>query len=141
MHEFVKGKQFLIYTLLDLMHKADMFFVIIGLTDRFNMHTLLEKRVISRLNSQFVYVSPVSPDEVCHYLSTSLSIDATDPSFTAHLAANTMVEYQYTHDLNVHSVFPFPSMSEYIDAFNASTFSIFGSYQIPSLARKRMLSP
>jgi len=52
-----RDKQVLIYTLLDLMHKRDLLFVVIGLTSCANIRLLLEKRIISRLNASFVYMS------------------------------------------------------------------------------------
>ncbi len=52
-----RDKQVLIYTLLDLMHKRDLLFIVIGLTSCANIRLLLEKRIISRLNASFVYMS------------------------------------------------------------------------------------
>lgn len=51
-----------------------MFFVLIGVTHCFHMHTMLEKRVLSRLNSQFVYIWPATADDICQCLSTCLTI-------------------------------------------------------------------
>lgn len=52
-----RDKQVLIYSLLDLMHKRDLLFIVIGLTSCANIRLLLEKRIISRLNASFVYMS------------------------------------------------------------------------------------
>jgi len=77
MHIFAgRDKQVLIYTLLDFMHKQDLLFVVIGLTPCAHLNSLLEKRVLSRLNAQFVYVPPVSGSDVLDELSRRLMLAA-----------------------------------------------------------------
>jgi hypothetical protein len=77
MHIFAgRDKQVLIYTLLDFMHKQDLLFVVIGLTPCAHLNSLLEKRVLSRLNAQFVYVPPVSGSDVLAELSRRLTLPA-----------------------------------------------------------------
>jgi hypothetical protein len=77
-HAFAtREKQVLIYTLLDYMHKPDMLFVVLGCTPCAHIQYMLEKRVLSRLNAQFVYVSPVSGRNVCDVLATRLQLPIT----------------------------------------------------------------
>eukprot|EP01038_Epipyxis_sp_PR26KG_P009933 gene9933-13362_t len=64
-----RARQVLIYTLLDLMHDAENLFVMIGLTGNADIHTMLEKRVVSRLNAQYLYLSTPNADEICNYLA------------------------------------------------------------------------
>ncbi len=74
-HSFAsREKQVLIYTLLDYMHKSDMLFVVIGYTPCAHLQTMLEKRILSRLNAQFVYVAPATGPEVCESLSQKLTL-------------------------------------------------------------------
>jgi hypothetical protein len=77
-HAFAtREKQVLIYTLLDYMHKSDMLFVVLGCTPCAHLQYLLEKRVLSRLNAQFVYVPPASGQNVCDVLARRLMLDIT----------------------------------------------------------------
>lgn len=82
-HEFAKresSKQVLIYTLLDLMHKPDMFFVLVGMTPCFHLHMLLERRVVSRLNAQTVFLNAGSPVDICSLLSVRLQLEYDEDS-------------------------------------------------------------
>lgn len=89
--EFAKtNRQTLLYTLLDLMHRKDLLFVVsrmrcvhfllivaqssylhfvllqlIGTTCSADISFQLEKRVMSRLNAQFVELAPPSPFDIC----------------------------------------------------------------------------
>jgi Cdc6-like AAA superfamily ATPase len=69
-----RNKQTLIYTLLDLMHKEDMFITLICTSHCFNLGSMLEKRIMSRLNAQFLYVSPANAEDVCKYLGDVLTV-------------------------------------------------------------------
>jgi Cdc6-like AAA superfamily ATPase len=74
-HTFAtREKQILIYTLLDYMHKPDMLFVVLGCTPCAHLQYMLEKRVLSRLNAQFVYVPPATGQNVCDVLSNCLQL-------------------------------------------------------------------
>ncbi len=74
-HEFaVREKQVLIYTLLDYMHRSDMLFVFLGCTPCAHLQNMLEKRVLSRLNAQFVYLSPASGEDICRTLAERLTL-------------------------------------------------------------------
>ncbi len=80
-HAFAtREKQVLIYTLLDYMHKSDMLFVVIGCTPCAHLQYMLEKRVLSRLNAQFVYVPPATGEDVCDVLARRLRLDMTGDS-------------------------------------------------------------
>ena len=75
-HAFAtREKQVLIYTLLDYMHKSDMLFVVIGCTPCAHLQYMLEKRVLSRLNAQFVYVPPATGEDVCDVLARRLTLN------------------------------------------------------------------
>jgi hypothetical protein len=75
-HLYAKsGKQVLLYTLLDYMHKQDMFFILIGLSNCSHLGTLFEKRVSSRIDSHFICLNPLSADDICQYYSSNFSID------------------------------------------------------------------
>ena len=52
-----------------------MFIVLIGLSHSFHLHTLLEKRVMSRLNAQFVYITPAGTIDVCRHMAKLLQVD------------------------------------------------------------------
>lgn len=51
---------------------------LIGITTRADVHCKLEKRVLSRLHAQYVYLSEPSPGTVCQYLYDTLMLP--DPS-------------------------------------------------------------
>ena len=71
--EYCKGKkQILLYTLLDMMHRKDALFALIGITHKVNFDVRLEKRVSSRLNAQFVHLSPASSERICRDLHSRL---------------------------------------------------------------------
>lgn len=73
--EFAKrDKQTLIYTLLDLMHKPDMFITLVCTSHCFNLHMMLEKRVMSRLNAQFVFITPATAAELCHFMGSAMTV-------------------------------------------------------------------
>lgn len=77
-----RDKQVLIYTLLDFMHKQECLFVVVGLTPCAHLNSLLEKRVLSRLNAQFVYVPPVTGDDVIAELRRRLCLCSASPTTT-----------------------------------------------------------
>jgi len=78
-----REKQVLIYTLLDFMHKQDLLFVVVGITPCAHLNSLLEKRVLSRLNAQFVYVPPVSGEDVLKELRRRLRLPEQPPASDA----------------------------------------------------------
>jgi hypothetical protein len=73
-HLFAHQKrQTLIYTLLDLLHRADYLFAVIGITERLDAFSGLEKRVASRMSSQNAVISFPAVQEICaemHWLLT-----------------------------------------------------------------------
>eukprot|EP01033_Poteriospumella_lacustris_P002784 gene2784-2023_t len=73
-HLFAHQKrQTLIYTLLDLLHRPDYLFAVVGVTERLDAFHGLEKRVSSRMSSQNVVVPFPSVEEICaelHWLLT-----------------------------------------------------------------------
>jgi Cdc6-like AAA superfamily ATPase len=74
-HEFVRRKkQLLLYTLLDMMHQRDMLFALVGITHKADFNVSLEKRVVSRLNAQFVHLSPASAERICADLAMKLTL-------------------------------------------------------------------
>jgi len=74
-HVFAKRKrQTLIYTLLDLMHKKEMLFMIVGVTDHADVDTKLEKRVLSRLNAQYVFMPTPMGQHISEYLHNVFTI-------------------------------------------------------------------
>lgn len=73
-----REKQVLIYTLLDFMHKQDLLFVVIGLTPCAHLNHMLEKRVLSRLNAQFIYIPPASGFDVVAELRRRLLLPKND---------------------------------------------------------------
>ena len=75
-----RDKQVLIYTLLDFMHKQECLFVVVGLTPCAHLNSLLEKRVLSRLNAQFVYVPPVTGDDVIAEFRRRLRLCSANPT-------------------------------------------------------------
>ena len=70
-----RDRQFLLYSLLDLMHSKAVNFVFVGLTHNVQVQELLEKRVSSRLNASYVYVSRSSAEEVLSCLKQTLRIE------------------------------------------------------------------
>jgi len=68
-----RDKQILIYTLLDLMHKEHLLFVVIGISSCGALHTILEKRILSRLNAQYVHIKPLTDSDICKTLSKRLT--------------------------------------------------------------------
>ena len=79
----------MIYTLLDLMHKPDMFFILVAMTPCYHLDSLLEKRVISRLNAQKIFLENNDTNEVCELLSSMLLLSDTIPD----LAYITVLQY------------------------------------------------
>jgi len=78
-HEFVlRKKQLLLYTLLDLMHRNDLLFALIGITHKADFNLSLEKRVVSRLNAQYVHLSSASAERISTDLNARLTLP---PSF------------------------------------------------------------
>jgi len=73
-----REKQILIYTLLDLMHKQDLLFVVIGISSCGALHLILEKRILSRLNAQYVHIPPLKDSDICKTLSKRLTIPFID---------------------------------------------------------------
>jgi len=72
-----------------------MFFVLVGMTPCFNLHVLLEKRVVSRLNAQTVFLSSGSPVDICSLLSAKLQLeyDEDDNVFTSRDEAIHLMQY------------------------------------------------
>lgn len=68
------SRQSLLYAILDLLHRRDLLFVVIGLTDRIDFNQMLEKRVASRLNAQYVYMAMPTGAVVCKELYRRLVI-------------------------------------------------------------------
>ncbi|KAJ1438347.1 hypothetical protein B484DRAFT_211863 [Ochromonadaceae sp. CCMP2298] len=73
-----RQRQTLIYTLLDLMHKKELLFMIVGVTDHADVNTRLEKRVISRLNAQYVFLPCASGLDICESLSKMFALPETE---------------------------------------------------------------
>ncbi len=73
--EFVRrDKQVLVYTLLDLLHREDMFIILVAVSRCCHLSTMFEKRVLSRLNPQTVYIKEPSSRDLCLLLSESLRL-------------------------------------------------------------------
>lgn len=68
-----REKQILIYTLLDLMHKEKLLFVVIGISSCGALHLILEKRILSRLNAQYVHIPPLKDSDICKTLAKRLT--------------------------------------------------------------------
>lgn len=71
-----KTKQLLIYALVDLLHRPDLFFVLIGTTSNVYINQVFEKRVSSRLNAQYVILGALTQTQVCSQLKEFLSINS-----------------------------------------------------------------
>ena len=69
-----KKRQTLVYTLLDYMHKQEMLFMMIGITPRADTLMKLEKRVVSRLNAQYIYLPQITRKEICQFCVYYLTI-------------------------------------------------------------------
>jgi Cdc6-like AAA superfamily ATPase len=63
-----------LYAILDLLHRRDLLFVLVGLTGRVDFSQLLDKRVSSRLNAQHVYMTQPTAVMVCDELSRRLVV-------------------------------------------------------------------
>ena len=99
-----KDKQVLLYTLLDFIHKSEMFFILIVMSPCYNLHTTMEKRVISRLNSTNIYLNSPNAIDICKMLSIRLTIGQ-----------------NYDPDDKIVS-------SIYKEEYNKSVYNLFGSY-------------
>eukprot|EP01035_Chromulina_nebulosa_P020640 gene20640-26759_t len=78
LHSFASTKkQTLIYTLLDLMHKKELFFIIIGTSSCAFLDSLLEKRIISRLNAQHIFIPTTTTIDIINELSHRLVLSET----------------------------------------------------------------
>lgn len=66
-------RQVFLYMLLDLMQRKDLLFVVIGLTS-YNIQSLLEKRILSRLNACFIYMPRYTVTSCCKDMSHNLLI-------------------------------------------------------------------
>jgi hypothetical protein len=117
-HEFARttGRQTLIYTLLDLMHKEEMYLIVIGSTHCFHLHTLLEKRILSRLNSQFLYIMPNSSLSICRLLAIQLQVRGNDEE---QASEQTRSGEQLIS-----------SRTEHLKQFNAAVKQLFGTFGI-----------
>lgn len=93
-----REKQLLIYTLLDLMHKQNLLFVVVGTTTKAHLSVLLEKRVLSRLNAQFVYMEPAGGDEICDILKRRLTLPSVTVSSASNEAHKFNIENENEHD-------------------------------------------
>jgi hypothetical protein len=72
-HVFAKSKrQMFIYTLFDYVHRSDLLFMVIGLTPQIDLFLKLEKRILSRLNSQFYYLKKLNAINLCQYFIYNL---------------------------------------------------------------------
>jgi Cdc6-like AAA superfamily ATPase len=124
-----RNKQTLIYTLLDLMHKEDMFITLICTSHCFNLGSMLEKRIMSRLNAQFLYVSPASAEDVCKYLGDVLTVSY-EEAVQSYYGSTDMVDEMAdgnNDDLLLMG-------KTFIDRYNTSIGELFG---VPSQGQSR----
>ena len=133
-HEFARktGRQTLIYTLLDLMHKEDMYLIVIGSTHCFHLHTLLEKRILSRLNSQFLYIWPTSSRSICRLLSTQLQVRGNDEEQASEGSSSGCTQTRSGEQL-------ISSHNEHLKQFNAAVQQLFGTFEIGEKHRVGLL--
>lgn len=73
-HNYAKKRQTLVYTLLDMLHKSDALFTMIGITSRSDIHVDLEKRVQSRLGAQYVTLPYLTTTHICYEFSKRLKL-------------------------------------------------------------------
>jgi Cdc6-like AAA superfamily ATPase len=124
-----RNKQTLIYTLLDLMHKEDMFITLICTSHCFNLGSMLEKRIMSRLNAQFLYVSPANAEDVCKYLGDVLTVSY-EEAVQSYYGSTDMVDEMAdgnNDDLLLMG-------KTFIDRYNTSIGELFG---VPSQGQSR----
>lgn len=77
--EFARAKkQVLLYALTDLMHKSDLFFVVIGTSSGAFFDRSLEKRISSRLNPLVLLPPRPRPADIFHDLFTPLVLPVWD---------------------------------------------------------------
>lgn len=93
--EFTKrSRQVLLYTLLDLMHRPDLYYVVVGLSHRIDITSLLEKRVTSRLSAQCVYLKPRTAPETSQILLSKLHLSVQNIDYNnSEVLANFVKEY------------------------------------------------
>ena len=55
-------------------YRKDLLFVLIGTTNNAAIHTLFEKRIISRRNAQYVYLPCPSAEDICQDMSKKMTL-------------------------------------------------------------------
>lgn len=115
----VRDKQTLLYTLLDLMQDNRYLFLVVGITHCAKLQ--LEKRVISRLSAQYVFIPSPSGRQVCDILYDRLAepllkLDAKTSSASASNTSSTS---------NHHKPYdsPLPSASSHLSSSSSSSSS------------------
>lgn len=117
--QYCKGKQVLIYTLLDLMHKEDYFFIFLAVTSNAFTPTLFEKRIVSRLNAKNIYIPPLNLSDLLDDLRTRLTLPT---------AFDELVSLQRT-SRSAHGNCLFdniPEYAHYASIYNKALFDILG---------------
>jgi hypothetical protein len=78
MDRFAVGRQSFLYLLLDLMQRRGLGLLVIGLTANARISIMLEKRVVSRLNAQFIYTPRLTAVDCCLNVVTRLLLPEMD---------------------------------------------------------------
>jgi len=147
--EFAKGnRQVLLYTLLDLMHRNDLYYVVVGISHRIDITSLLEKRVISRLSAQCVYLRPKSAKDIKEILMNKLTVSRScrdnctgfSPSTNTPGNKRSKVATPSGHSTvkgqRVDNIY-----DRYIEAFNQSVREIFGPRPLKAIVDREARVP
>lgn len=97
------------------MHKDELFFILIGLSPCFHLVSFLEKRVVSRLNAQCVYLRTAQPKDICQLLSAQLQINI--DSSSSHHAYSSSLQLSSLSDSQIAA----------IEDYNRNIVELFGS--------------
>ncbi|CAI5463518.1 unnamed protein product [Closterium sp. Yama58-4] len=84
-----RGKQGILYLLLDLMHSADTHLAVIGISASQDADQLLEKRVRSRFSNRKIIFLPPQPQDLIRLLRSTLTLPAQKPPSLAFAPPNT----------------------------------------------------
>ena len=98
------GKQLLVYTLLDLMHVKEYFFVFIAVTSNAFITSTFEKRVVSRLNAKNIFVPPLRINDLLVDLRLRLTLPDTLTDIAPTMQEVSLVSYYAPQVQPVHVV-------------------------------------
>lgn len=105
---------------------------IVGITDHSDVETKLEKRVVSRLNAQYVFMSKASGADVCEYIHNIFALnnhtsDAPTGSTAGGAGGGGSAVKKTSNKGEARGASP--TSTEYITKFTAGMETMFGRYE------------